>query len=205
MPIKRKSPDDKQADDIAQWISNKDIVARDPKIIKNAVSFGITWNQIIEEQGYLRALSDMMGLPGKADDAGPVSDISAQEIRREAEDDEFVDSLNPEEGAIEGEIILALIRHRRREHRLRVQKLQQTRNATGQLRCEVPGCGFDFFEAYGEIGEGFAHVHHLQPLGGRTEPSRTDLTDLAIVCANCHAMIHRGGEVRPLEGLIRRE
>jgi 5-methylcytosine-specific restriction protein A len=28
------------------------------------------------------------------------------------------------------------------------------------------------------------------------------LKDLAIVCANCHAMIHRNGECRPLEGLI---
>jgi hypothetical protein len=28
------------------------------------------------------------------------------------------------------------------------------------------------------------------------------LSDLAVVCANCHRMIHRGGQSRPLDGLI---
>ena len=31
----------------------------------------------------------------------------------------------------------------------------------------------------------------------------TSLADLAIVCANCHPMIHRDKESRPLQGLIR--
>jgi hypothetical protein len=115
------------------------------------------------------------------------------------------DSLNPEPSAIEGEIVHAMVGHRRREQRLRDEKIRQVREATGRLRCEVDGCGFDFFEVYGETGEGFAHVHHLQPLGGRPKPSQTDLSDLKIVCANCHAMIHRGGGSRPLEGLIKRK
>lgn len=53
-------------------------------------------------------------------------------------------------------------------------------------------CGFDFKKIYGEMGDGFIHVHHIKPLseigGGYTlDP----IKDLRPVCPNCHAMLHR--------------
>ena len=66
----------------------------------------------------------------------------------------------------------------------------------------VSKCGFDFEAVYGELGRDYAQVHHLKPLADRTKPSQTKLDDLAVVCANCHAMIHRGGKCRPLDKLI---
>ena len=84
---------------------------------------------------------------------------------------------------------------------LRDEKVRRSMDANGRLVCEVPGCEFDFFETYGAIGRGFAHVHHRRPLAERKR-TRTTLADLAIVCANCHAMIHKGGQCRPLQGLI---
>lgn len=114
--------------------------------------------------------------------------------------DVFVDD---EISAFEGEERIALIRHRKREQKLRDAKLKQTKTKNnGRLVCEVPGCGFDFEKVYGELGKDFAHVHHLKPIGDRNSPSLTSLDDLVIVCANCHAMIHKGGKCRPLEGLI---
>lgn len=61
----------------------------------------------------------------------------------------------------------------------------------GRLTCEI--CGFDFFETYGSMGAGFAECHHRIPLAtiGRVTSSRLD--DLAIVCANCHRMLHQAG------------
>ncbi len=111
--------------------------------------------------------------------------------------------LNEGSGAtgIEGALTMVLRRHRARERRLRHGKLDEAKaKHGGRLPCEA--CGFDFYEVYGEIGKDFAHVHHLKPLGDMTRPSETTLTDLAVVCANCHAMIHRGNEARPLEGLF---
>lgn len=109
----------------------------------------------------------------------------------------------PPMGGWEGDLKIALRCHRTRERRLRERKIQTAlRLEAGRLRCEVPGCGFDFYHVYGEIGRRFAHVHHKNLLSGYTGPMKTRLTDLAIVCANCHAMIHRGNECRPLEGLI---
>lgn len=54
-------------------------------------------------------------------------------------------------------------------------------------------CGFDYARVYGEWGAGFAEVHHIVALGGAEAVIReTDpATDLAIVCANCHRMLHR--------------
>jgi 5-methylcytosine-specific restriction protein A len=52
-------------------------------------------------------------------------------------------------------------------------------------------CSFDFGTAYGPIGEGFIHVHHVVPVStiGRgviVDPGK----DLVPVCPNCHAMLH---------------
>jgi len=109
--------------------------------------------------------------------------------------------------AREGLIRETLVQQRSREAKLRTAKLHAALAANGgRLVCEVPECGFDFFERYGKIGEGFAHVHHRQSLSLSGEDGRTNtLDDLAIVCANCHAMIHRGGECRDMRTLISRQ
>jgi len=59
----------------------------------------------------------------------------------------------------------------------------------GALRCEA--CDFDFVVFYGAMGEGFCEVHHVVPLSEADGEIQTSLDDLAIVCANCHRMIHR--------------
>jgi len=57
-------------------------------------------------------------------------------------------------------------------------------------RCAI--CGFDFGKAYGRIGEGFIHVHHVIPLSKIDEAYQVDpASDLVPVCPNCHAMLHR--------------
>jgi len=52
-------------------------------------------------------------------------------------------------------------------------------------------CGFNFNKTYGEWGKEYIHVHHLIPIakGGvrRVNPQ----TDLVVLCANCHSMVHR--------------
>jgi|GEM_PF-1161697 len=57
-------------------------------------------------------------------------------------------------------------------------------------------CGFDYGLVYGDWGAGFAEVHHLVALGtgGNTERETSPVTDLAVVCSNCHRMLHRKRE-----------
>jgi len=53
-------------------------------------------------------------------------------------------------------------------------------------------CGFNFEHEFGEIGEGFIHVHHTIPLSERGHEYEVDpYRDLVPVCPNCHAMLHR--------------
>ncbi|MBW5840087.1 HNH endonuclease [Yersinia enterocolitica] len=43
------------------------------------------------------------------------------------------------------------------------------------------------------------HVHHIRPLRTLGEGYCINpVTDLVPLCPNCHAMIHRGNEARPL-------
>ena len=49
--------------------------------------------------------------------------------------------------------------------------------------CRV--CEFDFEAVYGNLGEGFIHVHHVKPLGEVGEAYRLDpIEDLRPVCPN---------------------
>lgn len=65
-------------------------------------------------------------------------------------------------------------------------------------------CGFNFSDHYGDIGDGFIHVHHLFPISkreGRHEVSAK--RDLRPVCPNCHAMLHRRSPPYSIEELRR--
>jgi hypothetical protein len=124
-----------------------------------------------------------------------VRSIEEQE-RGDSDDEELI-------GFKEGKKRKLFITHRHREAKMRKQKILQTLRRNGKLMCEVPRCGFDFFEKYGALGKDYAHVHHKKPLGsGPAKGVEVTLDDLAVVCANCHAMIHRKGGCRPIESLI---
>jgi 5-methylcytosine-specific restriction enzyme A len=52
-------------------------------------------------------------------------------------------------------------------------------------------CRFDFELVYGELGSGFAECHHMIPLSELPYRRHTKLSDFAVVCANCHRLLHR--------------
>ena len=119
----------------------------------------------------------------------------ARKIRQQAQtllpstDDE------DDEGFAEGRVLERLHKRRERNRAVVQKKLKQTLQHTGRLACEV--CGFDFAEVYGELGAGFAECHHTLPLADGEERT-TRLQDLAVVCANCHRILHR---TRPMPSI----
>lgn len=68
--------------------------------------------------------------------------------------------------------------HRKREAKLRAEKIRQAMANDVSLHCEVPGCGFDFKKRYGNLGFGYAEVHHKTPLPN--SPPRVAKRGLAI-------------------------
>jgi 5-methylcytosine-specific restriction protein A len=67
------------------------------------------------------------------------------------------------------------------------------RACIAQRGTSCAACGFSFEVAYGEIGADFIDVHHTVPDSQLGSTYQLDpLTDLVPLCANCHAMAHRG-------------
>jgi len=67
-------------------------------------------------------------------------------------------------------------------------------------------CGFAFEKQYGRWGDGFIECHHTVPLSQLRPGQVTHLRDLALVCANCHQMLHHGGQtltIATLHSLVR--
>ncbi len=93
-----------------------------------------------------------------------------------------------ERSAAEGHELLRLHRVRERSHRLVARKKRLVLSKSGRLVCEA--CDFDFASVYGTRGERFAECHHIHPISLSAPGRRTRLSDLAIVCANCHRMLH---------------
>ncbi|MFD7451565.1 HNH endonuclease [Kitasatospora sp. NPDC059827] len=96
---------------------------------------------------------------------------------------------DPEEfEAPEGRLLLRQHLARERNPGLRRRKIDSAVRHGQSLACEV--CGFDFQRTYGTRGTGYIECHHVVPLHEAGE-GRTKLSDLALICANCHRMIHR--------------
>jgi 5-methylcytosine-specific restriction protein A len=100
------------------------------------------------------------------------------------DDEEFDD----EYSAPEGRLLMRRHQARERNKGLRKKKISSVLRQGGRLACEA--CDFDFEEVYGDRGAGYIECHHVVPLHAAGE-GRTKLSDLALICANCHRMIHR--------------
>lgn len=91
--------------------------------------------------------------------------------------------------------------HRYRERDGEISRRTKARQLakTGKLACEV--CGADFAVRYGKIGLGFIEAHHKLPISQLTGTTKTKMEDLALVCSNCHRMLHRGDPLLSVEAL----
>lgn len=69
------------------------------------------------------------------------------------------------------------------------------RDAKDRYGTKCMACTFQYVQLYPEIGHGYIEVHHLDPLSerGSTKANQrlTKLDQVAVLCANCHRMIHR--------------
>lgn len=96
-----------------------------------------------------------------------------------------------------------LVTHLKRERNpnLSKAKKQVVLKQTGHLACEA--CDFDF-STVSDIGDACCEVHHLKPLSTRKKNEITYLKDLAILCSNCHRMIHKTNPLISVQHLRKR-
>lgn len=87
------------------------------------------------------------------------------------------------------------------------RKIERNRTAAKNAKkyhgtaCQT--CGLRFDERYGPIGEGFIEAHHLKSIATLEEGKLVQYdiaADFAVLCANCHRMIHRTSDPSDLDG-----
>ena len=86
--------------------------------------------------------------------------------------------------------------HKRIERNARLAaKVKKVQGCT----CQV--CGMNFEERYGSVGKDFIEAHHLIPLATLKGQKITlrPAKDFAVLCSNCHRMLHRSGCVDNLQ------
>ncbi|MGV9316000.1 HNH endonuclease [Streptomyces sp. NPDC003691] len=136
----------------------------------------------------VEVLLDFLARPEEMTEAARLiwQGVAAGELQSFAptEDEELGDDYS----APEGRLLMRRHRARERSKSLRKKKITSVLRRGGRLACEA--CGFDFEKVYGDRGAGYIECHHVLPLHAAGE-SRTKLSDLALICANCHRMIHR--------------
>jgi 5-methylcytosine-specific restriction protein A len=154
------------------------------------------------ESGNIFAVEYGGDIPSEADLEADLSRLlllyqSLVEARDQVQEDEKADPAPTPQSSTEG----AKYRWHKRTERSRA--LAREAKRFHGTRCQVPACGKDLSEIYGELAEGYIEAHHLTPFAS-LEGRPTDLdpkTDFAVLCPDCHRMVHRRAEPYSLEEL----
>jgi 5-methylcytosine-specific restriction protein A len=170
------------------------------------LSLGATYRRTeAYESGNIFAVEYGSELPPEADLEADLTRLlllyrSLAEARDQVQEDERIGPSSPAQDRPEA------ARYRWHKRAERSRKLAKEAKRFHGTRCQVPACGKDLFEIYGELAEGYIEAHHLIPFAS-LEGRPTDLnpkTDFAVVCPDCHRMIHRRPEPYTLEEISAR-
>lgn len=99
--------------------------------------------------------------------------------------DDIIADYTGTEGAV------SIREHRYRERNQKVVKAAKRifKKRHGKLFCQC--CGIDFAAVYPQVGDDFIEAHHKVPLHKLDEQKETRASDLAMLCSNCHRMVHK--------------
>lgn len=132
------------------------------------------WNKYVNDHAAVIRLADKIVLTLLSE-----TEIDQSQI---FDNEDFVE-------ADEGQIMTRLHTFRERDKKIVRAKKESHLREFGKLSCEV--CSFDYLERYGDRGFGYIECHHRKPLCDLEINDKTTLSDLALLCSNCHRMIHR--------------
>jgi predicted HNH restriction endonuclease len=120
-------------------------------------------------------------------------------IDRRHEAEKTIVNEDDESASPEGKRVF--VRHRKLERDGSIPRKAKAKRlaATGKLECDV--CGLDFQKMYGFIGTGFIEAHHKKLVSKLNGKEKTKISDLALVCSNCHRMLHRADPPLTINGL----
>lgn len=144
----------------------------------------LVWNEFSNDHDRLSAvvfaIRSAIDKPAYSDDIASTDELDLQE-------------------APEGKVLTRLHRTRERSPALVKSRKKQAMKIHGRLFCE--GCGFDFGEQYGASNSNIVDCHHTKPVHTLANDSKTHVSDLVLLCANCHRVVHSNKPWLSLEKL----
>lgn len=119
---------------------------------------------------------------------------------------DFSGNIESAEGFPEGKTVERI--HKRRERNPKVISIAKDlyRKKNGKLTCQA--CGFDFEKVYGKIGVDYIEGHHIIPVSEMEDGHITKPEDIALLCSNCHRMVHKKRpwlKMKNLKTLVRKK
>ena len=133
----------------------------------------VVWNQFAGDPIKLRAVAQLI----------------RQGIKLEGTDGNLSGPDDPSmHEAEEGKLVTRMHSYRERDRGLVDKAKAAALKKYGRLRCEA--CELNFADKYGVLGEGLIDVHHTKPVHTLQPGETTKVSDLALLCANCHRVVH---------------
>jgi 5-methylcytosine-specific restriction protein A len=150
----------------------------------------------LDEEVFKEFMNDKERLHSIANEIRKISmdeKLKAKIYKIEDDEETFNDSV------MEGQVLYKLHKVRERNNEIVLLKKKQAIDLVGFLSCEA--CIFDFEKFYGVVGKGYIECHHRTPLSKFKAEAITRLDDLALVCSNCHRILHRSTNALSVEDL----
>jgi len=140
---------------------------------------------------YFLSLEVLISVPNKLEEVGDfLNELLALSENREKADNLSIDTPSTRDGFPEGKKKEKLHKQRERNSSLIRTVKKEAFNKFGKLECQC--CSFDFVKKYGNLGEEFIEAHHTKPVSElHPDGEKTKKEDIALVCSNCHRMLHR--------------
>lgn len=157
---------------------------------------GMTGGSKLDYELFQKYKNDLEALQERAKKVMDIiTDPEISEDVKKIEEDE----VSLMDGAKEGKVIYKLHKVYERSRKIVKQKIKWALATYGKLTCEA--CDFDFEKRYGDIGKGFIECHHRFPLSKIKKDTITTIDNLALVCSNCHHMLHKDIDNLTVESL----
>jgi len=155
--------------------NNSSLIHRQDLNVKNGISSLLDYRKYSIEE--IKQIESLNSTQNKLD-------TSEQKLFKIVQSD--LDSINEENSnSFEGGSKKRLVSYYERNPKLRAKAIQ-----IHGTTCKV--CQFNFKDNYGIHGEDYIEVHHLVPIHTLVTATKINPeTDMIVVCANCHRMIHR--------------
>ncbi|WP_312777202.1 HNH endonuclease [Pseudescherichia sp.] len=128
---------------------------------------------------------------------GDVANLSFVAEPKKTQEKVTLDINSQELSSLEGKTTYRIAKEVVRDAKLAKVKKEQHLIQYGKFFCEI--CNFSFYDFYGSQYD-YIECHHINPLH-QTGETETQLSDLILLCANCHRVVHQSKECMTIEKL----